>query len=204
MSLLYSSFDFRDKYISSKEPKLVNFHEDKTNLFLLGDDSAITKSVEELYEAFESKKDEISKKRSNGVLSEIHKSFNNSDDFIIESKKEEIKLSCIHLKKEIKVTYPDGFIKSSKTIFEIEGGKAIENNNVLKDLLECLSCNRLDDRPFRAEHLIVAVPNVYKVNGRSTYPFKNTVKAYYAFYLSKGKRLPKPLRGIVVLGYKKT
>jgi hypothetical protein len=74
------------------------------------------------------------------------------------------------------------------TLLEIEGGGAVANNRLMKDIIESLLIPR-------ATHLALVVPHV--VHGRSPFDFAvNLIQALYA------RRVPQEhLAGIMVVGY---
>lgn len=75
-----------------------------------------------------------------------------------------------------------------RALLEVEGGGAVQNNRLMKDLVETLLIPG-------AHHLALAVPHV--VHGRSPYDFAvNLVEALYA------RQVPQQhVRGVLILGY---
>jgi hypothetical protein len=86
---------------------------------------------------------------------------------------------------------PDAIFASAdgyRALLEIEGGGAVQNNRLMKDIVETLLIPG-------AHHLALAVPHV--VHGRSPYDFAvNLVEALYA------RQVPQEhVDGLLILGY---
>ena len=73
-------------------------------------------------------------------------------------------------------------------MLEVEAGRAVVNNQFLKDLFQ--ACMMHD-----VSHLAIAVRNVY----RSSNDFERLMKFFDTLYASN--RLQLPLKGILVIGY---
>ncbi len=83
---------------------------------------------------------------------------------------------------------PDAINKQHKIIIEVEAGRALTNNQFLRNLIEtCLIDN--------VEYLILAVRNIYK----KQHDYDKIVEFLGRLYAS-GK-LILPLKGVLVLGY---
>lgn len=82
----------------------------------------------------------------------------------------------------------DAFNENEKIVLEVEAGRAVENNQFLKDLFQ--ACVMKD-----VEYLAIAVRKEYrgKKNFNSVFQFFDT--------LYKSQRLTLPLGGILLIGY---
>ncbi|MBO5853906.1 MAG: hypothetical protein J6Q61_04135 [Bacteroidales bacterium] len=104
-------------------------------------------------------------------------------------------LSCIsndlkQLGYKIKETRngPDAINKQHKIIVEVEAGRALTNNQFLRNLIEtCLIDN--------VEYLVLAVRNIYK----KQHDYDKIVEFLSRLYASS--KLILPLKGVLVLGY---
>jgi hypothetical protein len=75
-----------------------------------------------------------------------------------------------------------------RALLEIEGGGAVQNNRLMKDVVETLLIPG-------AHHLALAVP--HRIHGRSPYDFAvNLISALYAREVAQ-----RHVRGILVVGY---
>ncbi|MFT4037698.1 MAG: hypothetical protein QM692_05925 [Thermomicrobiales bacterium] len=82
----------------------------------------------------------------------------------------------------------DAFSLQDRTVLEIEAGRAIVNNAVLKDLFEACMMQDVD-------YAVIAVRNVYQ----RTRDFEKVVTLFDTLYASQ--RLKLPLAGVLVIGY---
>lgn len=82
----------------------------------------------------------------------------------------------------------DGYNPSTKTVIEIEAGRAYTNNQFLKDLFQACMMNETD-------YLVIAVRNTYRNNP----DFDKIYQFFDTMFLSE--RLNLPLKGILLLGY---
>ena len=81
----------------------------------------------------------------------------------------------------------DGFDPLTKTVVEIESGRAISNYQVLKDLVEsCL---------MDVDYLCIALRMLYR-QSKDFEKFNNIIDAIY-----KSNRLNIPLKGLLIIGY---
>ena len=82
----------------------------------------------------------------------------------------------------------DAVSKDGKIVIEIEAGRAVDNNQFLKDIFQACMM-------FEVEHLIIAVRNDYRGGDdfQKIYSFLETL------YISN--RLHLPLKGILLIGY---
>lgn len=86
----------------------------------------------------------------------------------------------------------DAVHRDTNTIVEIEAGRAVANNQFLKDFFE--ACMIQD-----AAYLCVVVRNVYKSGDNSSRDYEKVVTFFKTLYASG--RMPVPLKGIMVIGY---
>ena len=82
----------------------------------------------------------------------------------------------------------DGYHIEEKTVIEIEAGRAVSNNQFLKDLFQACMMHNID-------FLILAVRNKY----RGKDDFDKVVTFFDTLYASDRMKLP--LKGIAVIGY---
>jgi hypothetical protein len=82
----------------------------------------------------------------------------------------------------------DAYSPLDRTVLEIEAGRAIVNNAVLKDLFEACMMQDVD-------YAVIAVRNVYQ----RTRDFDKVVTLFDTLYASQ--RLKLPLAGVLIVGY---
>lgn len=82
----------------------------------------------------------------------------------------------------------DGYCKATKTVIEVEAGRAVTNYQFLKDLFQ--ACMMYD-----TDYLVIAVRKNYRGNP----DFQNVVTFFDTLYSSA--RLQLPLKGILIIGY---
>jgi hypothetical protein len=82
----------------------------------------------------------------------------------------------------------DAYSVKHRTVLEIEAGRAVDNNQFLKDLFE--ACMMHD-----VEYLIIAVRKTY----RKRNDFDQVTRFFDTLYASR--RLELPLKGIMIIGY---
>ena len=82
----------------------------------------------------------------------------------------------------------DAYHAERKVVVEIEAGRAVSNNQFLKDLFQ--SCMM-----YNVDYLIMAVRNIY----RGKDDFEKVVTFFDTLYASD--RIKLPLKGVAVLGY---
>ena len=82
----------------------------------------------------------------------------------------------------------DAYHKDTKTVIEVEAGRALTNYQFLKDLFEACMMNA-------AEYLVIAVRNIY----RSSSDFDKIEQFFDTLYQSE--RLHFPLLGVLLIGY---
>jgi hypothetical protein len=83
----------------------------------------------------------------------------------------------------------DAWNETTKTVVEIEAGRAVSNNQFLKDMFQA---SMMKD----VEFLVIAVRNIYM---RSQKDFENVCTFMETMYASSRLRLP--LKGILIIGY---
>lgn len=82
----------------------------------------------------------------------------------------------------------DAYHEGTRTVLEIEAGRAVDNNQFLKDLFQaCMMVN--------VDYLAVAVRTLYRRNP----DFERVVTFFDTLYSSR--RLALPLAGVLVIGY---
>lgn len=90
----------------------------------------------------------------------------------------------------------DALSNDHKIVIEVEAGRAVFNNQFLKDIFQACMM-------FEVEYLVIAVLNEYKfkVNGqeRSSHDFQSIKTFLETLYISN--RLQLPLKGILLIGY---
>ena len=82
----------------------------------------------------------------------------------------------------------DAYHRAKEFVIEVEAGRAVVNNQFLKDLFQACMMNGV-------EYLAIAVRNVY----RNSRDFERVVKFMDTLYASNRIRLP--LKGILIIGY---
>jgi hypothetical protein len=79
-----------------------------------------------------------------------------------------------------------------KFVVEVEAGRAVVNNQFLKDLFQACMMDEVD-------YLAIAVRNVYEAAGARNPDFERVITFFETLYASNRMRLP--LKGILVVGY---
>jgi hypothetical protein len=87
-----------------------------------------------------------------------------------------------------KFFYADALSKDGRIVIEVEAGRAVVNNQFLKDIFEACMM-------FEVEYLILAVRNLYL----SSKDFEKCYNFLETLYISN--RLQLPLKGILLIGY---
>lgn len=88
--------------------------------------------------------------------------------------------------------YADAFNQEHKIVIEVEAGRAVRNNQFLKDIFQ--ACMMFD-----VEYLVIAVLNEYSGGGAITRDYKEVRTFLETLYISN--RLKLPLKGILLIGY---
>jgi len=129
---------------------------------------------------------------SNEVLEKISKSLETLNYQVEKSKKssDKIKVPVLFgLNGKLEQHFDaDGFNSDTKTVIEIEAGRAVTNYQFLKDLFQACMMHEVD-------FLIIAV----RKNYRSNPDFKNVNTFFDTLYASG--RLTLPLKGVLIIGY---
>lgn len=90
----------------------------------------------------------------------------------------------------------DAWSKNHKTVIEVEAGRAVFNNQYLKDIFQACMM-------YEVEYLVLAVLNEYhyKVNGNEkiSYDYNFVKTSLETLYINS--RLVLPLKGILLIGY---
>jgi hypothetical protein len=129
------------------------------------------------------------KLRSNEVMYVVKDSLEKLG-FIVETKSAKIFVPVLFGRdgKTEKSFRADGYNSDTKTVIEIEAGRAVDNNQFLKDLFEACMMHDI-------EYLVIAVRKIY----RKKTDFEIVVKYFDTLYSSR--RLDLPLKGIMIIGY---
>lgn len=88
--------------------------------------------------------------------------------------------------------YADAYNKECHIVIEVEAGRAVRNNQFLKDIFQ--ACMMFD-----VEYLVIAVLNEYSGGGVVTKDFQEVKTFLETLYISN--RLKLPLKGILLIGY---
>ena len=92
--------------------------------------------------------------------------------------------------------FADALSADGKIVIEVEAGRAVRNNQFLKDIFQACMM-------FEVEYLVIAVLNEYKFNsgGRQTigHDYQEIKPFLETLYVSNRLRLP--LKGILLIGY---
>lgn len=156
----------------------------------------ITTEVESVIQAFQKVENEISSDRlklnSNDVL-EILRPHLEEIEYVVESSKgmnDKIHVPVLFgFNNQIDKSFnADALSKDGKIVIEVEAGRAVVNNQFLKDIFQACMM-------FEVEYLIIAVRNDY----RGADDFMKIYTFLETLYISS--RLHLPLKGILLVGY---
>ena len=86
----------------------------------------------------------------------------------------------------------DAYNQATKTVIEVEAGRALTNHQFLKDLFEACMMNE-------AEYLVISVRNIYATKSSISKDFEKIEQFFDTLYQSE--RLKLPLSGILLIGY---
>ncbi|MFZ9373606.1 MAG: hypothetical protein ACO258_04135 [Burkholderiaceae bacterium] len=86
----------------------------------------------------------------------------------------------------------DAFHAAGRFVVEVEAGRAVVNNQFLKDLFQACMMDEVD-------YLGIAVRNAYSAGGGTSQDFSRVVTFFDTLYASS--RLTLPLKGIVIIVY---
>ena len=88
--------------------------------------------------------------------------------------------------------YADAFHSELGIVIEVEAGRAVANNQFLKDFFE--ACMMLD-----ANYLCIAVRNVYESGSTKSFDYERVTTFFKTLYASDRLRIP--LKGVMIIGY---
>jgi len=129
---------------------------------------------------------------SNEVLEKLREGFENIGFLIERSKKsiDKIKVPVLFGQngKLEKYFDADGYNKVTKTVIEVEAGRAVTNYQFLKDLFQACMM-------YEVDFLVIAV----RINYRGNPDFQNVLTFFDTLYASG--RLHLPLKGVLIVGY---
>lgn len=130
---------------------------------------------------------------SNEVLSAITKPLQDLY-FDVEQKGHKIEVPVLfgHNGVVAKSFEADAYHQETKTVIEVEAGRALTNHQFLKDLFEACMMNE-------AEYLVIAVRNLYVTKSSASRDFEKIEQFFDTLYQSE--RLKLPLSGILIIGY---
>lgn len=156
----------------------------------------ITENVKKVIDCFDknySKVNSIDEKLSSNEVLEILRLDLEKAGFSVETGKksdEKIKVPVLFgLNNKIDKSFnADAVSLDGKIVIEVEAGRAVDNNQFLKDIFQA-------SMMFGVEYLIIAIRNTYRGNSDfdKVYTFLETM------YVSN--RIVLPLRGILIIGY---
>lgn len=149
---------------------------------------------------FDSHMDDISSDghnlSSNEVLAVVTEDLEAADYLVEKSKRSDdlIRMPVLFgergaLEKEF---YADAYHPGAHIVLEVEAGRAVANNQFLKDLFE--ACMMED-----SEYLCIAVRKQYTGGGVNSQDYERVCTFLRTLYASN--RLSLPLKGVMVLGY---
>ncbi|MGI6033589.1 MAG: hypothetical protein ACOX69_09255 [Coriobacteriales bacterium] len=134
--------------------------------------------------------------RSNEVLSALQPLLSSKGYDVEKSKKKEdlIEVPVLYGRQGAieKSFYADALQQDFGLVVEVEAGRAVANNQFLKDLFE--ACMMVD-----IDYLAIAVRNTYSAGAAESRDFERVCTFFDALYASN--RLALPLKGILVIGY---
>ena len=156
----------------------------------------ITSELNKVIECFNKIFDEINSNKyrltSNEVLSKICPLLEEASFTVERGKSNDKKIDIPVLfgrnNKVDKAFYADAVSKDGKIVIEIEAGRAVVNNQFLKDIFQACMMQEV-------EYLVLAVRNLYHKNK----DFEKISTFLETLYISN--RLILPLKGILLIGY---
>jgi hypothetical protein len=129
---------------------------------------------------------------SNEVLENVRTNLEKLDFQIEKSKKSSDKIKVPVLfgqnGKLEKYFDADGYNTATKTVIEVEAGRAVTNYQFLKDLFQAFMM-------YEVDYLVIAVRKDYRGNP----DYQNVITFFDTLYASG--RLQLPLKGILIIGY---
>lgn len=157
----------------------------------------ITQEMQSIIQCFVDVQEEIDSKthenlESNDVLAQVCSAMESLDFKVERSKRAEDKIDVPVLfgpnNKIDKSFYADALSSDGRIVIEVESGRALVNNQFLKDIFEA-------SMMFEVEYLVLAVRNKY----RSSNDFDKIHTFIETMYISG--RIQLPLKGILLIGY---
>lgn len=157
----------------------------------------ITVDIENVIDCFEAVSDKIDslkhdKQESNEVLAKVGPKLEKIGFKVEKSKKAGDKIDVPVLfgrnNQVDKSFYADALSKDGRIVIEVEAGRALVNNQFLKDIFEA-------SMMFEVEYLVLAVRNKYKASN----DFEKISTFLETMYISG--RIQLPLKGILLIGY---
>lgn len=156
----------------------------------------IPNHLKDVVEVFENNSNEINSDlftySSNEVLEKVALSLEKINYKVEKSKKSNDKIKVPVLfgpnGKLEKYFDADGYNEITKTVIEVEAGRAVTNYQFLKDLFQACMM-------YEVDYLIIAVRKTYLKNQ----DFKTVITFFDTLYSSGRLRLP--LEGILIIGY---
>jgi hypothetical protein len=129
---------------------------------------------------------------SNEVLENVREDLEKSNFQVEKSKKSNDKIKVPVLfgpnGKLEKYFDADGYNEATKTVIEVEAGRAVTNYQFLKDLFQACMM-------YEVDYLIIALRKDYRGNS----DFQSVITFFDTLYASG--RLALPLKGILIIGY---
>lgn len=157
----------------------------------------LARAVVAVFEAFETQiASPHNKLDSNAVLSHLHPGLVNLGFQVESGKKKGQKITIPVLfgknGKPVKSFDADAYHEQQRFVLEVEAGRAVSNNQFLKDLIEaCLMVN--------VDFVGIAVRNIYTAGSQTGQDFEY-VKTFFET-LQASSRLQLPLKGVLLIGY---
>lgn len=145
-------------------------------------------------------KDESVHRTSNDVLALVRPHLENIGFSVETGKGKEEKIDVPVLfgeNNEVdKSFFADALSSDGKIVIEVEAGRAVRNNQFLKDIFQACMM-------FEVEHLVIAVLNEYKFNSGGKMVISKDYQEIKTFLetLYVSNRLRLPLKGILLIGY---
>lgn len=156
----------------------------------------VTKKIKEIVQVFLDANDKISSDKNNLTSNAVLKHLENdleSIGFTVEkskSRKDKVPVPVLFgFNNQIDKSFnADALSNDGKIVIEVEAGRAVDNNQFLKDIFQACMM-------FEVEYLVIAVRNNY----RGSDDFKKIYIFLETLYISS--RLQLPLKGILLIGY---
>jgi hypothetical protein len=158
--------------------------------------TAVTQNISVIIQCFENNFDKINSENknysSNQVLEILRKDLSDKNYSVETGKKNEEKIKVpvlFGLNNRIDKSFnADALSTDGSIVIEVEAGRAVDNNQFLKDIFQA-------SMMFGVDYLIVAVRNNY----RGSDDFEKIYTFLETMYISS--RIILPLKGILLIGY---